>query len=68
MIRIPSTDRLIRMAVLLTIAGLLMLLPILTTISALAVGLFMLGSLLITAGLALYLLAVIRDLRRKEAL
>lgn len=66
--RIPRTPVLIRIAVLLTTAGMLMLIPILLEISALNVGLVMLGSALIGLGLVLYLLAVVRDLRRREAL
>jgi uncharacterized membrane protein YphA (DoxX/SURF4 family) len=67
-IRLPPTDRLIRVAVILTILGLLLLVGILVTISALAVGLFMLGSLLITVSIALYLVAVIQELRHKKAI
>jgi hypothetical protein len=66
--RLPSSDALIRTAVLLTLAGLLLLLPILFSIRASFVGLFMLGSLLLTGGMALYLLAVVRELRRQKAL
>lgn len=66
--KLPSIGTLIRAAVVLTVLGLLLLIPILLEISALAVGLFMLGSLLVTAGLVLYVVAVVRDLRRREAL
>lgn len=66
--RLPSTAVLVRVAVVLTIAGMLLLLPILFAISALNVGLVMLGSALIGAGLLLYLTAVVRDLRRREVL
>lgn len=63
-----TTSRLIRVAVIANITGLLLVLPILLGVSALAVGLFMLGGVLLTLGIVLYLVAVIRDLRRKEAL
>ncbi len=66
--RVPPTETLIRTAVVLTVVGLLLLVGILLTISALAVGLFMLSSLLITAGIVLYLAAVVRELRSREAL
>lgn len=66
--KLPAIATLIRAAVVLTVLGLVLLVPILLEISALAVGLFMLGSLLVTAGLALYVVAVVRDLRRREAL
>jgi len=67
-VRLPSTNRIIRVAVILTIIGLLLLIGILVTISALAVGLFMLGSLLITTGIALYVIAVVRELKEKKAI
>lgn len=67
-IELPPTDRLIRIAVVLTIVGLLLLIAILVTVSAFAVGSFMLGSLLITIGIGLYLAAVFRELRAKKAL
>jgi hypothetical protein len=63
-VRLPSSDTLIRAAVLLTLAGLLLLVPILFAIRASFVGLFMLGSLLLTLAIALYLLAVVRELRQ----
>jgi hypothetical protein len=63
-----TTDRLIRTAVLLNIVGMLMMTAVLLTISALAVGLFMLGSGLVTVAIVLYLAAVIRELREKRAL
>ena len=66
--RLPSSDALIRTAVLLTLAGLLLLLPILFSIRASYVGLYMLGSLLLTGAMALYLFAVVRELRRQKAL
>ncbi len=66
--RIPPTHALIRTAVVLTIVGLLLLIGILLTINAMAVGFFMLGSMLITVGIVLYLVAVIRELRSAEAL
>ncbi len=66
--RLPSSDALIRTAVLLTLVGLLLLLPILFSIRASFVGLFMLASLLLTVAMALYLLAVVRELRRQKAL
>ncbi len=66
--RIPPTHTLIRTAVVLTIVGLLLLTGILLTINAMAVGFFMLGSMLITVGIVLYLVAVIRELRSAEAL
>jgi hypothetical protein len=64
----PSPDRLIRAAVLLSLVGLLLLLPILFAIRASFVGLFMLGSLLLTVSIGLYVVAVVRDLRRGGAL
>ncbi|HEX8438313.1 hypothetical protein [Archangium sp.] len=64
----PSADKLIRAAVLLTLVGLLLLLPILFSIRASFVGLFMLGSLLLTVSIGLYVVAVVRDLRRGGAL
>jgi hypothetical protein len=63
-VRLPSSDTLIRAAVLLTLVGLLLLVPILFAIRASFVGCFMLGSLLITGGIGLYLLAVVRELRQ----
>jgi hypothetical protein len=66
--RMPSSDVLIRTAVLLTLAGLVSLLPILFRIRASFVGLFMLGSLLLTVSIALYVVAVVRELRRGGAL
>jgi len=63
-----TTDRLIRAAVLLNIVGMLMMTAVLLTISALAVGLFMLGSGLVTVAIILYLAAVIRELRERRAL
>lgn len=66
--RIPSSGVLIRTAVILEVIGLLLLAGILVEISALNVGLFMLGSTLITVGILLYVFAVVRDLRRREAL
>jgi hypothetical protein len=63
-----TTDRLIRAAVLLNIVGMLMMTAVLLTISALAVGLFMLGSGLVTVAIVLYLAAVIRELREQRAL
>jgi hypothetical protein len=66
--RLPSSDVLIRTAVLLTLAGLLLLLPILFSIRASFVGLFMLGTLLLFVGMDLYLVAVVRELRRQKAL
>jgi hypothetical protein len=63
-----TTDRLIRTAVLLNIVGMLMMTAVLLTISALAVGLFMLGSGLVTIAIVLYLAAVIRELRERRAL
>ena len=68
MMKLAPTGVLVRFAVILTLVGLVFLLPILFAISALNVGLFMLGSLLITAGILLYLVAVIRELRSTEAL
>jgi ABC-type multidrug transport system fused ATPase/permease subunit len=63
--RLPRSGVLIRAAVILDIVGLLLLLGILFRISALHVGLFMLGSGMLTLGILLYLAAVIRDLRRR---
>lgn len=61
-------DVLVRLAVILVISGLLLLIPVLLTINALAVGLFMLGSLLVPAAIVLYVVAVIRDLKGRRAL
>ncbi|WP_257451874.1 hypothetical protein [Archangium lipolyticum] len=66
--RMPSSDVLIRTAVILTLVGLVSLLPILFSIRAGFVGLFMLGSLLLTVSIALYVVAVVRELRRGGAL
>ena len=66
--KLPGTGWMIRIAVVLTIAGLLLLVPILVTVSALAVGAFMLGSLILTTSMVIYLIAVVRELRRREAL
>jgi hypothetical protein len=66
--RLPSSDALIRAAVVLTVVGLLLLLPILFAIRAAWVGLFMLGSLLLTMSIGLYVVAVVRELRRGGAL
>lgn len=66
--RLPRSAVLIRAAVILDVVGLLLLLAIVVHVSALHVGLFMLGSALLTLGILLYLVAVIRDLRRREAL
>lgn len=63
-----STGRLIRIAVIVTVIGLLLLIPVVLTISGLSVGLFMLGSLLIMIGIALYVGGVIQELRRREAI
>lgn len=65
---IPSPDRMIRTAVILTLLGLLLLLGVLVTINALVVGLFMLGSVLIAVGMALYVVVVVRELRERKAL
>jgi ACR3 family arsenite efflux pump ArsB len=64
----PSPDRLIRSAVLLTLVGLLLMLPILFGVRASFVGFYMLGSLLLTVSLTLYVIAVVRELRRGGAL
>lgn len=64
----PSSDKLIRAAVLLTLVGLLMMLPILFSVRASFVGFYMLGSLLLTVSLTLYVIAVVRELRRGGAL
>jgi hypothetical protein len=66
--RLPSSDALIRAAVVLTVLGLLLLLPILFTIRASWVGLFMVGSLMLTVSMALYVVAVVQELRRGGAL
>ncbi|HEX8703053.1 MAG TPA: hypothetical protein VF815_29720 [Myxococcaceae bacterium] len=66
--RLPSSDTLIRAAVLLTLVGLLLLVPILFSIRASFVGLFMLGSVLLTVAIVLYLVAVVRELRQSRAL
>ena len=60
--RLPSSDALIRAAVVLT------LVPILFSIRASWVGLYMVGSLLLTVSIVLYLVAVVRELRRGGAL
>lgn len=65
---LPSPDRMIRTAVILTLLGLLLLLGVLVTINALVVGLFMLGSVLIAVGMALYVIVVVRELRERKAL
>ena len=62
------SPKLIRAAVLLTLGGLLLLVPILFAIRASFVGLFMLGSGLLTGALVLYLVAVVRELRQSRAL
>jgi predicted membrane channel-forming protein YqfA (hemolysin III family) len=67
-LRMPSTDRMIRTAVVLAIVGMLLLLPILLTISGMAVGLFMLGSLCLSVAIVFYVAAVYQELRRSEAL
>jgi hypothetical protein len=66
--RLPSSDTLIRTAVLLTLVGLVLLVPILFAIRASFVGLFMLGSALLTLAIVLYLVAVVRELRQRQAL
>jgi hypothetical protein len=66
--RLPSSDALIRAAVVLTLIGLVLLLPILFSIRASWVGLFMLGSLLLTVSILMYVVAVVRELRRGGAL
>ena len=66
--RLPSSDTLIRFAVVLTVLGLLPLLPILFAIRAGWVGLFMVGSLMLTVSMGLYVVAVVQELRRGGAL
>jgi predicted membrane channel-forming protein YqfA (hemolysin III family) len=66
--RLPSTDRMIRTAVVLAIVGMLLLLPILLTISGMAVGLFMLGSLCLSVAIVFYVAAVYQELRRSDAI
>jgi len=61
-------DLMIRVSVVLTIVGLLFLVPILLTISGFAVGLFMLGSVLILLGIGLYVAAVLHELRARRAI
>jgi hypothetical protein len=61
-------DLLIRIAVVLTITGLLLLVPILITVSGAAVGMFMLGSVLIVLGIGLYVAAVLHGLRLRRAI
>ncbi len=68
MIRLISNDALIRTAVILAVVGLLFFVPILLTINALAVGLFMVGSLLVPLAIGIYLVAVIRELRARRVL
>ncbi len=65
---VRGVNGLIRIAVLLAIVGMLLLIPILLTISGLAVGLFMLGSLLLTVAIVLYVVGVVRDLRQQTVL
>jgi hypothetical protein len=60
----PSPDKLIRAAVVLTVVGLLLMLPILFSIRASFVGFYMLGSLLLGMSITLYVVAVVRELRR----
>jgi predicted membrane channel-forming protein YqfA (hemolysin III family) len=67
-LRLPETDRMIRIAVVLAIAGMLLLLPVLLTINGMAVGLFMLGSLLLSVAIVFYVVAVFGELRRRDAL
>jgi hypothetical protein len=64
----PSPDKLLHLAVLLTVTGLMLLLPILFSIRPGWVGLYMLGSLLLSVSILLYLVAVVRELRRRGAL
>lgn len=52
---------------LLNVAGLL-LLGVLFRISAVTVGTLLLASVLVPVGIVLYLAAVVRDLRRREAI
>lgn len=68
MMRLPANALLIRTAVTLTVIGLVLLVPIVLEITAWGVGLYMLGSLLIAVGLALYVTAVVRELRREGLL
>jgi hypothetical protein len=63
-----DSDRFIRVAVLLIIVGLLLVAGVVLKISALMVGLYMLGSFLITLGIVAYLVAVVAELRRQRAL
>lgn len=64
----PAGERLVRIAVLLAVAGMLCLLPIVFRIGGLALGLFMIGSVLLVAAILLYLVAVFRELRERQAL
>ncbi len=66
--KLPSSAAMIRAAVLLDVVGLLLLAGVLVKISALNVGLFMLGSALLAVGILLYVVAVVRDLRHRQAL
>lgn len=68
MTRLPPNDTLIRVAVVLAVVGLLLFVPVLLTINALAVGLFMLGSLLVPLAVLLYVVAVVRELRSRKVL
>jgi hypothetical protein len=63
-----DTHRIIRASVVLIILGLLLVAGVLLKISALTVGLYMLGSALITLGIIAYLVAVISELRRQRAI
>jgi hypothetical protein len=63
-----STATMIRAAAVVDAVGLLLLIGVLVEISALTVGLFMLGSLLLAAGIVLYVVAVVRDLRHRDVL
>ncbi|MFY0575089.1 hypothetical protein ACN28S_12585 [Cystobacter fuscus] len=64
----PSSDTLTRAAVVLCVVGLLLMLPILSAIRASFVGFYMLGSLLLLVSITLYVVAVVRELRRGGAL
>jgi hypothetical protein len=64
----PSSDTLTRAAVVLCVVGLLLMLPILSSIRASFVGCYMLGSLLLLVAITLYVVAVVRELRRGGAL
>lgn len=65
---LPSSDALARIAVVLAVPGLLLLLPVHFSIHAAFVGMHMLGSMLVTLSIAIYLVTVVRALRQERIL